>query len=174
MYQLAMPLVIAPGGRLGIEPCVRLQPAKPCSRLRRMSKQDKAVSPTDSLRATGARVTGARVAILSLLTTANRALSHRDVEQALATDHVDRVTVYRVLDWLTSEGLAHKIADDQRVFRFSVVGDRDAPHAHFKCRTCGDVFCLPTGAPPKLKLPAGFKSEVVELSIKGTCARCAA
>jgi len=138
-----------------------------------MPKPKQATSPTDSLRATGARVTGARIAILSLLTTANRALSHRDVEQALAADHLDRVTVYRVLDWLTSEGLAHKIADDERVFRFSAVGNHDDPHAHFKCRTCGDVFCLPTGAAPKLKLPAGFKSEVVELNIKGTCAQCA-
>jgi Fur family ferric uptake transcriptional regulator len=138
-----------------------------------MSKPIAPASPTESLRATGARVTGARVAILSLLTQANRALSHRDVEQALANEHVDRVTVYRVLDWLTSEGLAHKIADDERVFRFSAVGKHDDPHAHFKCRTCGDVFCVPTGSTPKLNLPAGFKSEEVELNIKGTCARCA-
>lgn len=137
-----------------------------------MSKQTIPASPTESLRATGARVTGARVAILSLLTKANRALSHRDVEQALASEHVDRVTVYRVLDWLTSEGLAHKIADDERVFRFSAVGGHDDPHAHFKCRTCGDVFCIPAGATPALNLPTGFKSEGVELSIKGTCARC--
>ncbi len=137
-----------------------------------MAKQKQPSSPTDSLRATGARVTGARIAILSLLTTANRALSHRDVEQALAADHVDRVTVYRVLDWLASEGLAHKIADEERVFRFSAVGKHDDPHAHFKCRTCGNVFCLPTSASPKLKLPAGFKSDAVELNIKGTCAHC--
>ncbi|MBL8386351.1 MAG: transcriptional repressor [Burkholderiales bacterium] len=127
-----------------------------------------------SLRATGARVTGARIAILSLLTKANRALSHREVEQALETAHIDRVTVYRVLDWLTSEGLAHKIADDQRIFRFSAVGRQGDAHAHFKCRVCSNVFCLPSGTAPRLKLPAGFQGDEVELTVKGVCAQCAA
>lgn len=138
-----------------------------------MSALTQSAAATVSLRATGARVTGARVAILALLTSANRALSHRDVEQELESAHIDRVTVYRVLDWLTSEGLAHKIADDERVYRFSAVGRHDDPHAHFKCRACGNVFCLPTAAAPKLKLPAGFRSDEIELSVKGTCARCA-
>jgi Fur family ferric uptake transcriptional regulator len=135
-----------------------------------------AISASDStsrLRATGARVTGARVAILDLLTRANRALSHREVELALESAHIDRVTVYRVLDWLTSEGLAHKIADDARVYRFSVVGKRNDPHAHFKCRTCGNVFCLPAGSALDLKLPQGFHGEEIELSVKGVCADCA-
>lgn len=129
---------------------------------------------TTRLRATGARVTGARVAILELLTRANRALSHREVELALEASHIDRVTVYRVLDWLTGEGLAHKIADDERVYRFSVVGKRDDPHAHFKCRACGNVFCLPAGSALDLQLPQGFRGEEIELSVKGVCATCAA
>jgi Fur family ferric uptake transcriptional regulator len=127
---------------------------------------------TTRLRATGARVTGARVAILELLTRANRALSHREVELALESAHIDRVTVYRVLDWLTSEGLAHKLADDERVYRFSVVGARDDPHAHFKCRACGNVFCLPAGSALNLKLPKGFTGDEIELTVKGVCAAC--
>lgn len=129
-------------------------------------------STATRLRATGARVTGARVAILELLTRANRALSHREVEVALESTHIDRVTVYRVLDWLTSEGLAHKIADDERVYRFSVVGRRDDPHVHFKCRTCGNVFCLPAGNGLDLKLPRGFHGEEIELAVRGVCADC--
>lgn len=128
---------------------------------------------TSRLRATGARVTGARVAILELLTRANRALSHREVELALESAHIDRVTVYRVLDWLTGEGLAHKIADDERVYRFSVVGRRDESHAHFKCRACGNVFCLPVGSALDLQLPQGFRGEEIELSVRGVCAACA-
>jgi Fur family ferric uptake transcriptional regulator len=138
-----------------------------------MATKKKPATPAESLRAAGARVTGARVAVLGLLTQAGRALSHREIEEALAAEHVDRVTLYRVLDWLIGEGLAHRIADDDRVFRFSVAGRHDDPHAHFKCRACGDVFCVPTDVAPKPRLPAGFHSDEVELNIRGTCARCA-
>jgi len=127
-----------------------------------------------ALRATGARVTGARIAILQLLKDVGRALSHREVEEALAGAQIDRVTVYRVLDWLTAEGLAHKIADAERVFRFSAVGGRDHAHGHFTCRQCHNVFCLPAAAPVQVTLPTGFRADDVELSVTGHCADCAA
>jgi len=54
----------------------------------------------------GARATRARIDVLSALLAADEALSHHDVERRLARGHdIDRVTLYRVLEWLTGQGL---------------------------------------------------------------------
>lgn len=128
------------------------------------------------LRERGARVTPARLRVLALLRGAERGLSHHDVEKALDDGTpVDRVTLYRVLDWLVEQGLAHKTADEQRVFRFSAAstgGEPHQAHAHFVCDDCGKVFCLedtPRAAP---RLPAGFASTQVEFEVHGHCAAC--
>ncbi|MBK8524409.1 MAG: hypothetical protein IPL58_10055 [Betaproteobacteria bacterium] len=48
------------------------------------------------------------------------AASGHDVESALGAGSLDRVTLYRVLDWLVESGLAVKGADERRVWRFSL------------------------------------------------------
>jgi len=127
------------------------------------------------IRALGARVTRARVAVLAALLAAERALTHHEVEKRVNRVHgIDRVTVYRVLEWLTNGELAHKIAGDDRVWRFNAADQNQArQHAHFKCHRCGTVICLDEpGARPKIKLPPGFQSQQVELTVKGLCVKC--
>lgn len=129
----------------------------------------------DRIRALGARATPARVAVLQLLQGAERALSHHDVEQALADADIDRVTLYRVLDWMVESGLAHRVTDAERVFRFSIASPTapaHSEHAHFRCEACGKVFCLEDIPINRPALPAGFSSHSVELCITGQCARC--
>jgi Fur family transcriptional regulator, ferric uptake regulator len=129
---------------------------------------------TDRIRALGARATPARIAVLQLLGQAERALSHRDVEEALQAGF-DRVTLYRVLDWLVESGLAHRVAEADRVFRFSIAAHSDVPHqkhAHFRCEACGKVFCLEDIPTPTPVLPNGFSSKAVDYCITGQCARC--
>ncbi len=109
------------------------------------------------LRDASVRVTPARVKVLAALLGAHRAFSHQDVQEAF-TD-MDRVTLYRALDCLIEAGLAHKIAGDDRVFRYSAGNEHGAPemsqpagartqapaqhqHGHFKCTRCAKVFCL--------------------------------
>lgn len=129
----------------------------------------------DRIRATGARATPARLAVLALMAGADHAMSHHDVEQALAAQGFDRVTLYRVLDWAVEIGFAHKIIDADRVWRFSLASATAAAHrehAHFRCEACGKVFCLediPVQAPT---LPAGFSGKTVEFCITGQCDRC--
>jgi Fur family ferric uptake transcriptional regulator len=127
--------------------------------------------------AAGQRATPARARVLAVLTDSDRPVSHHEVEQSLARGgHVDRVTVYRALEWLTSVGLAHKIAGDDRIWRYkSHGGSGDGVHAHFKCSLCGAVFCLDDMSTAfALNLPPGYRSEQVELTIRGRCARCSA
>lgn len=141
------------------------------SRLAPASRED----CTARIRALGARATPARVAVLRLLRGAERALSHHDIESALAEAGFDRVTLYRVLDWLVAGGLAHRTIDTQRVFRFSVAAD-DAPshaaHAHFRCEACGRVYCLADVLISAPALPAGFSAHTLEFSVTGKCAGC--
>lgn len=127
------------------------------------------------IRNTGARVTLARVQILAVLLKAGRALTHHEIENLLNQNHViDRVTVYRVLEWLTRQHLAHKIPGDDRVWRFNVADEEHTgQHAHFKCNCCCRVFCLKdTSSSCAIKLPSGYKAQRLELTVKGLCVEC--
>jgi Fur family ferric uptake transcriptional regulator len=133
------------------------------------------------LRGTGERVTRGRVVVLASLLEAKRALTHAEVESRIGRlSEIDRVTVYRVLDWLTQQGLTHRLAGDDRVWRFTAAhephsrGSGAHPHPHFKCNTCGDVICLDeVSTAPRVVLPAGYQSEELEVTVKGQCAMCA-
>jgi Fur family ferric uptake transcriptional regulator len=123
----------------------------------------------------GGRVTAARSRVLAVLLAAGQVLSHQEVEQRLGKDSsVDRVTLYRVLEWLVASGLAHRVAGDDRAWRFGFAGhDMTHRHAHFSCNGCGQVFCLnDISMPDGVSLPPGFQSREIDLTIKGLCARC--
>lgn len=127
------------------------------------------------LRRIRARVTRARVAVLAALLAAERALTHREVERRIRRNlGIDRVTIYRVLEWLTARDLAHKISDDDRVWRFIAAREeRGRRHAHFKCSRCGGVTCLDGAAAVRsVPVPSGFRSQEIELTVKGLCAGC--
>lgn len=139
------------------------------------SKATRRETAEESIRRTGSRVTSARVQVLATLLEADRALSHHEVEQALARQRpVDRVTVYRVLEWLTRNELAHKISGDDRIWRFNAGADaHTSQHAHFTCKQCRRVLCLddiPADFRPRL--PGGYSGEEVEVNVKGVCDDC--
>jgi len=164
--------------------------AKPiaASRGRQPETPDATAQAEAQLRAAAVRLTGARVSVLAALLDAPRALSHQDVQETCAD--MDRVTLYRALDCLTDAGLAHKIAGDDRVFRYSAGAEhgphsRDSrephrQHGHFKCTRCAKVFCLDSIGESGLlenalreSLGKGFQSHDIEFTIKGWCADCA-
>lgn len=122
------------------------------------------------------RLTPSRARVLAALLEAPRALSHAELERQLGeTTPLDRVTLYRVLDWLVQEGLAHKIAGEDRIWRFNAMTTAAEPHryAHFRCLSCGKVYCLEEiGTEFALNLPAGFRAEGVDLTVSGHCPDC--
>ena len=135
-----------------------------------------------AIRATGERLTQPRVAVLACLLASERATSHLDVAGMLADHHaVDRVTVYRVLEWLVNQGISHRIAGDDRVWRFMVNPQQTSAksaahghHAHFTCEACGQTFCLNKTIPKvDVKLPKGFRPSEIDLVVRGRCAGCA-
>lgn len=119
------------------------------------------------------RTTPARVHVLEVLLAAPHALTHTEVEARLGKDCPDRVTLYRVLDWLVTNGLAHKIAGEDRAWRFNAVDRANHGHAHFHCTRCGQVFCLSELQPAfAFNLPPGYQYQKAELTIQGLCPRC--
>lgn len=131
----------------------------------------------DLIRLTGDRLTSARVQVLAALLGAERALTHNEIKSRLDKAHgINRVTVYRVLEWLTDKKIAHKISGDDRIWRFNVMAEEQGiEHPHFVCNACGRVLCLgATDKPLALDLPVGFEPLHVETTIKGLCDLCGA
>lgn len=119
------------------------------------------------------RATAARVSVLNVLLSADHALSHTEIDAALekAHDMIERVTLYRVLDWLVSNKFAHKVVGADRVWRFNATLTAD--HAHFNCTGCGQVYCLENLTPAvALTLPKGFKLQHADVAVQGLCPHC--
>ena len=131
---------------------------------------------TQRLRAIGQRITRLRVAVFKTLLEAEQPLSHPELRQRLEaseTGAIDRVSLYRNLEWLVQIGLAHRITADDRVWRFSARREETATqHPHFHCVSCGQVFCLPESSVPVPRLPADYSMIEMELVVNGVCAHC--
>ena len=121
------------------------------------------------------RVTPARIGVLGILLAANAALSHQEIEQlALQQGYTfDRVTLYRALDWLVEQGMAHKISGADRTWRYNAQAGIPHQHAHFHCKQCEQVFCLENLQPAFLfALPPGYQLEQVDVNLQGICPAC--
>ncbi|MDQ3187144.1 MAG: transcriptional repressor [Pseudomonadota bacterium] len=129
----------------------------------------------EMIRRTGDRATSARVRILAILLAEQRAVTHHEIEERLSDDRrLDRVTLYRVLEWLNEKYFVHRVVSDDRVWRFRANADAHAhQHAHFECTRCTTVICLDDlKAKYDGPLPAGYRSQEIELTVKGLCAEC--
>jgi Fur family ferric uptake transcriptional regulator len=128
-----------------------------------------------ALRATGLRVTPARLRVLAELSGATTPQSHADVVATLADGPWDRATLYRNLLDLVRAGLARRVDLGDHVWRFEVQAAHHDPeaHPHFLCTSCGSSQCLPAIAfDPPPAAPASLRAHRVEVQIKGVCDAC--
>lgn len=128
------------------------------------------------IRHSGGRVTAGRVKVLTILLAEQQAITHREIEQRLlGKPTLDRVTLYRVLEWLANKRLIHKVVSDDRVWRFHTNHELHSHHhAHFKCTSCASVICLDELPDEhEWSLPVGYQFQEIELTVKGLCAKCA-
>ncbi len=136
------------------------------------------------------RPTKARLAVLNTIAHADSALSHPEILDRLSSQkEFDRVTIYRVLDWLTENQLIHKISGENRAWKFqlstptfsAVAGSSNKfmakhqhQHAHLHCTTCGKITCIHELEP---HFPADilkkYQVNQIEINIKGICLDCA-
>ena len=123
------------------------------------------------------RPTPCRLDVLSTFQGFDYALSQGDIEQKLS-DKYDRVTIYRTLKTFLTQGLLHKVLDDNGGVKYALCkelchqGDHQHDHVHFKCNQCGQTTCLETVHIPSIVLPAGFSKQESNLLIQGTCSMC--
>ena len=130
----------------------------------------------EMIRHTGDRITSGRIRVLSILLAEKQAITHHEIEDRISDDQpLDRVTLYRILEWLSKKGLAHKVISGDRKWRFRTnIYTGSHQHAHFKCSHCTTVICLnDVKAEYSWPLPPGYQSQGVELTVKGVCAECA-
>jgi Fur family ferric uptake transcriptional regulator len=133
----------------------------------------------ERLHALGLRATGARLAVLRILSGLSAPASHPEVAAALATDGWDRATLYRNLVDLTRVGLLRKVDHGDHVWRFELAregGHDEGSHPHFLCTVCGDLACLPGmdfTVPDATGLPAAVRAGQVSIQLRGTCDECA-
>lgn len=122
------------------------------------------------------RNTIARTTILELIQQSDVALSQPAIQHAL-NGLCDRVTIYRVLDRLTEEGLIHKIVNVNGVVNYATCNGcqqhqhHQHQHIHFSCRICGELTCL-NQVIPTFHLPQGFTQEETFFTISGICNTC--
>ncbi len=126
----------------------------------------------------GIRPTTHRLAVLRILGSASNPMSAQEVFDALqACRSINRVTVYRILESLVEGGVVDKISAGDRSFRYGLAPNENHPqHAHFYCRLCGLMACLP---PESLPLPSRSSSSMMpgivekcEIRLDGVCHQC--
>ena len=129
------------------------------------------------LREAGLRATASRVAVLDMLHHAHRPLSHAEVVEALKTNTWDQSTLYRNLVDLSEAGLVRRSEVGDRTWRFEVSCEHNHSNriAHFLCRDCGDIACLPEFLlAPKdgYTLPLALTRGEIEVQVLGSCDSC--
>ncbi|HKU36809.1 MAG TPA: transcriptional repressor [Polyangiales bacterium] len=131
-----------------------------------------------AIRGVGLRVTQPRIAVLRVLTKAERPISHADVIDALDGQGFDRVTLYRNLNDLAEAGIVARTDVGDRVWRFELRSETETHagnHPHFTCTDCGSVSCLPESAvrlASSARLPKAVRQQSVQVSLRGLCDRC--
>jgi Fur family ferric uptake transcriptional regulator len=132
------------------------------------------------LREAGLRVTSSRVAVLGLLSAADRPLSHAEIADKLESTTVDRATVFRNLQDMTEVGILQRRDLGDHVWRYELAtaagGHAADAHPHFVCSECGAVACL-SGTDFSFKAPRSAPAMVrkgrFEVQLRGLCDSCA-
>jgi Fur family ferric uptake transcriptional regulator len=136
------------------------------------------VELSDSLHATGRRMTPQRALVLSILHESDEHLDAEAIwQQARTRDaSINLATVYRTLTVLKDMGLVEQryFARDHKREYYEAVGKHD--HYHFTCRGCGKVIELETPrirqARRELSAEHGLRIVHACICFEGYCAEC--
>ena len=125
------------------------------------------------LREHGIRPSFTRVSIYDYLRHHRIHPSAEDIHQALSPDipTLSRTTVYNTLHLLSEKNLVTTLDLEEDQLRYDLP---DHPHAHFKCRKCGEVFDIEGVYPESASEDAlsDFSVEERKLMYYGVCPSC--
>jgi Fur family transcriptional regulator, ferric uptake regulator len=132
------------------------------------------------IRGAGLRSTAARIAVIQQLVSTSAPQSHSEVSEALDDFGFDQSTIYRCLTELSDAGLLARLELGDSVRRFELLQSGKSTgfseHPHFVCVDCGTISCLEefTVRLNSKKRGAETPGQVVEVLLKGHCAKCMA
>jgi len=96
----------------------------------------------------GVHCTPHRLHVLEVVGDSPRPLTADEIHKTVnRSQNANRVTIYRILDFLTEKKLVERLSSGERSFRYGLAPNRNHPrHAHFYCTECGGIECLSPGA----------------------------
>ena len=122
--------------------------------------------------------TPSRLRVLQVIGNNSSPVSAQDIFTTVSrTAHINRVTVYRILDVLVEKGLVDRLSGGGRSLVYGLAANENHPaHPHFHCRSCGALQCLEPGS---LKvdlrgIKRSFTGEIqgVAVRVDGICKNC--
>ncbi len=98
----------------------------------------------EMLEEAGVASTPNRLRVLEVVGGNNFPLSAADIHETLERSaHINRVTVYRILDLLVEKQIVARIATGGRAAYYGMAPNAQHPaHPHFYCTRCGRMDCL--------------------------------
>jgi Fur family zinc uptake transcriptional regulator len=145
------------------------------------SSHDHAMAQAESLcRASGARLTPIRRHVYEALHESHRPLGAYDLAEVLSPKgrRLAPITVYRALDFLIEQGLAHRLASKN-----AYIASANAPETHdtvafLICESCGSVDEVSSqefsASVAELLARKSFRPKDKVLEISGQCIECQA
>lgn len=126
---------------------------------------------SNSLEAKGIRPSVQRLQIYEYL------LSHRthptvdEIFEALNPfiPTLSKTTIYNTLSLFVEKGLVMVVNIEEKNQRYDAF---TAPHAHFRCRSCGCVYDFPFPNSLDIELPANFVVNQSDVFLHGICEHC--
>ena len=134
----------------------------------------------ETLRDKGLRATNSRVRVMKCLLAAGGPLTHAEVYDRIHHFGMNRATVFRNLNDLVDVGLLARGDMGDHLWRFEIrraTSESDGHrHAHFVCKDCGTVECIPgetVAHRVRESLPPPFRSLAsLEVQLRGVCSDC--
>lgn len=127
------------------------------------------------LRAAGLRATPARIAVLGLLGSKSQPATHQELSEALSETGVDKSTVFRALNDLTTAGLVRRMELGDHVWRYERMpatqeAGSEGGHPHLLCVDCGKITCL-TQKDVEINVSQSI-GQIQDILLKGHCSSC--
>jgi Fur family zinc uptake transcriptional regulator len=129
------------------------------------------------LRSRGYRVTEPRKHVLKVLAGAERPVSPYDIQKILEGngEHLNHVTIYRILDLFCDLHLAHKVLLLNGFVKCGL-GEKEGCHRFMVCRECGALQEFADKAlceeEDEIAQDLGFHTEQHFSEVSGICSNC--
>jgi Fur family ferric uptake transcriptional regulator len=122
------------------------------------------------------RATPARIALMTLLETADKPLDVQSMIEFLEKKDIktDPATVFRIVNMFTEKGLVKPIQLNEGKFRYELKDKAD--HHHLVCEKCGDIEdisdCNISALEKEIEKKKQFKVTSHSLEFFGVCSSC--